>query len=385
MQQMEGALDGIRVIDLTQNMAGPTCAMILGDYGADVIKVEPPGGEVTRQVAPFMGGESTAYMMRNRNKRSIVLNLKDDADREVFLGLLDKADILLESNRPGVMDRLGFGYEALKTRVPRLIYGSISGYGQTGPMADHGGFDVMAQGMSGLMAANGPKDGAPHRVSTPFCDLSAGVYMATGLLAALEARHRTGQGQWVDTSLLEAALAMQPYEANHYFATGEVPPRMGQAHRGVAPYQVMPTADGYMTIGAGVDKFYAAFCGLMGREDLVADPRFKTIPDRVQNLDALIPILSEETCKQPTDWWLERLEAAGIPCGPVLDHAQVLTHPQTLARHMVEEVDHPTAGRMKMLGIPVKMSGTPGGIRRPAPRLNEHGDEIRADLPRKKR
>lgn len=374
---MTGALEGIRVIDLTQNLAGPFCSMNLADQGADVIKVEPPGGEGTRQVAPLINGESTPFMMWNRNKRSLVLDFKQSDDKEVLFSLLADADIVMESFRPGVMDRLGLGWEDLRTRFPRLIYGSISGYGSSGPMAGQGGFDVMAQGMAGLMAVNGPKDGPPHRLPLPFCDLSAGLFLTIGLLSALEARHRTGQGQKVETSLLEAATAMQHYEANHFFVTGEAPPRVGQAHRGVAPYQVLPTADGYMTVGAGMQKAYSGFCTVMGREDLIDDPRFTTVPDRIANLNSLIEILSEETRKQPTSWWLERLEAEGIPCGPVLDHAQLLTHPQILARDMVEEVEHPKAGRLKTLGIPVKLSDTPGSIRRPAPSLGEHDTELR--------
>ena len=377
---MPAALDGIRVIDLTQNLAGPYCSMQLGDNGADVIKVEQAGGDPTRAVAPFIEGESTPFMIKNRNKRSIVLNLKDKTDCEVFLNLLATADILMESFRPGAMDRLGFGFDAMHARFPRLIYGSISGFGATGPLANHGGLDVMAQGMSGLMVVNGPKDGPPHRLPLPICDLAAGLFLNIGLLSALEARHRTGRGQHVETSLLESATALQTYEANHFFMTGEAPPRIGQAHRGVAPYQVMPTADGYMTIGAGSQKFYKAFCHIAGREDMIADARFATVPDRVANLDALIDALSQETRKHPTNWWLERMEANGIPCGPVLDHAELLTHPQTLARDMVVEIDHPKAGRTRALGNPVKYSETPTSIRRHAPSLDEHGPELRKEV-----
>lgn len=320
---MTGALDGIRVIDLTQNLAGPYSTMNLADHGADVIKVEPKGGEVTRQVPPIVGGESAAFMMWNRNKRSIVLDLKDPAGLAVLKGLLSDADMLLESFRPGVMERLGLGYKALHETFPRLIYGSISGYGASGPMVGSGGFDVMAQGMSGLMAVTGPKDGPPHRLPIPICDLAAGLFMTVGLLSALEARHRTGRGQKVETSLLEAATALQVYEATHYFSTGEAPPRVGQAHRGIAPYQVFPSADGHVTVGAGQQKFYEAFCRLAGVPELIDDPRFRTIPDRVANNDALADLLSRATRRQATAWWVEKLEAQKIPCGPVLDHAQL--------------------------------------------------------------
>jgi CoA:oxalate CoA-transferase len=379
---MPGALDGIRVIDLTQNLAGPFSSMNLADHGADVIKVEPPDGEATRLVAPFLGGESTPFMMWNRNKRSLTLDLKDEADKAVLLALLEEADILMEAFRPGAMERLGLGYETLHPRYPRLIYGSISGYGASGPMAAVGGFDVMAQGMAGLMAVNGPKDGPPHRLPIPLCDLAAGMFLTVGVLAALEARRRTGFGQKVETSLLEAATALQHYEANHVFTTGEPPPRMGQAHRGIAPYQVFPSSDGYLTIAAGLPKFYAAFCRLAARPDLIDDPRFRAVPDRVANNDALVEILSRATIEHPTRWWIDRLEAEGIPCGPVLNHAELLTHPQIIARRMVEEVDHPTAGRLKTLGVPVKLSETPGSVRAPAPRLGEHSAEIRAQAAR---
>jgi CoA:oxalate CoA-transferase len=381
---MAGALTGLRVIDLTQMLAGPFCAMHLADHGADVIKVEPPRGDDVRRVPPFVEGESASFMMWNRNKRSIVLDLKQPDDRATFVDLLGDADILVESFRPGAMAKLGFGYADLKDRFPRLIYGSISGYGQTGPMASQGGFDVMAQGMSGLMAINGPKDGPPHRLPIPICDLAAGLNLAVGVLAAVEARHRTGRGQHVETSLLEAALALQVYEAVHYFTTGDSPPRMGQAHRGIAPYQVFPTADGHVTIGAGQQHFFEAFCKLAGVSELLADARFATIPDRVANTDALIAILSDATRRQPTALWVEQLTAVGVPCGPVYNHHQVLTHEQTVSRRMVEQVDHPRAGAVRTLGVAVKLSETPGEVRRAAPMLGEHADEIRNEIAARK-
>lgn len=377
---MARALEGLRVVDLTQNLAGPFCAMHLADHGADVIKLEPPGGEVVRQVPPFIGGESAPFMMWNRNKRSLVLDLKAEPDRETFLALLATTDILIESFRPGAMAKLGFSYPDLRERFPRLIYGSISGYGQTGPMAGQGGFDVMAQGLSGLMAINGPKDGPPHRLPIPICDLTAGLNMAIGLLAAVEARHRTGEGQHVETSLLEAALSLQVYEAVHYFTTGENPPKMGQAHRGIAPYQVFPSSDGHVTIGAGQQGFFAIFCRLAGLPELVADARFATVADRLANTDPLIAILSEATRLKPTAFWVEELGKAGVPCGPVYNHHAILTHPQVRERRMVETVDHPRAGSVQTLGVSVKMSATPGAVRRHAPSLGEHDAEIRAEL-----
>jgi CoA:oxalate CoA-transferase len=373
---MPGALEGMRVIDLTQMLAGPLCAMNLADHGADVIKVEPPQGEDLRSVPPIVEGESAAFMMWNRNKRSITLNLKDPADHATLLDLIAEADVLLESYRPGVMARLGLDWDSLNERFPRLIYGSVSGYGQTGPYSKRGGFDVMAQGISGLMSITGPRDGPPHRLPIPICDLAAGLNLTIGVLAAVEARHRTGRGQYVETSLLEAAVALQVYEAVHYFTAGTNPPRMGQAHRGIAPYQVFPSADGYVTIGAGMQRFFEMFCRLAEAPELLTDPRFATVPDRVAHNDALIELLSEATRKHTTEWWVRELDGLGIPCGPVLNHEQLFNHPQIVHRRMVETVEHPKAGQVKTLGVPIKLSETPGSIRFGAPLLGQHAKEI---------
>jgi crotonobetainyl-CoA:carnitine CoA-transferase CaiB-like acyl-CoA transferase len=377
---MSGALEGIRVIELAQVLAGPFCAMNLADHGADVIKVEPLKGEDIRRVPPFVKDESGPFMMWNRNKRSIALDLKNPEDKATLLALLEDADVLLESFRPGVMARLGLGWEQLKERFPRLVMGSISGYGQTGPMATRGGFDVMAQGMSGLMSINGPKEGPPFRLPIPICDLTAGLYITIGVLTALQARERTGRGQYVETSLLDAATALQMYEAVHYFTNGTNPPRLGQAHRGIAPYQVFPSADGYVTIGAGQQHFYEAFCRLAEVPELISDPRFGSIADRVANNDALTALLEPATVRHTTAWWVEHLDGVGVPCGPVLNHEQLFNHPQVLARGMVADVTHARAGQLKTLGIPVKLSATPGSIRHGAPLLDQHGQEIRDEI-----
>ncbi|MDB5932314.1 MAG: CoA transferase [Polaromonas sp.] len=354
--------------------------MNLADHGADVIKVEPPNGDDVRRTPPLVAGESVPFMMWNRNKRSIMLNLKDAADKAILLDLLGDADILIESFRPGVMARLALDWNCLKDRFPSLIVASVSGYGQTGPMARHGGFDVMAQGMSGLMSINGERDGQPLRLPIPICDLSAGLYLTIGILAAVQARHRTGRGQYVETSLLEAATALQVYEAAHYFTFGTNPPRMGQAHRGSSPYQVFPSADGYVTIGAGQQNFFEAFCRLAAVPELIADGRFASLPDRVRNNDALVELVAVCTRKHGTDWWIAELEKSGIPCGPVFEHEQVFEHPQIVARRMVETVAHPKAGVLKTLGLPVKLSDTPGSVRFAAPMLDEHAEEIKMKL-----
>ncbi|MCC7275484.1 MAG: CoA transferase, partial [Alphaproteobacteria bacterium] len=254
------------------------------------------------------------------------------------------------------------------------------GFGQTGPYAGRGGFDLMTQAMSGLMAVNGPADGPPHRLPIAISDVAAGLFLAVGLLSALWRRERTGRGQWVETSLYEAAVSLGVYEAAHCFATGERPPRIGQAHRGSSPYQVFQTADGWMTVGAPQQNFYVRFCAIIGRPELIDDPRFLTNADRVANNDALVALIQEAMRGHPTAHWMAALEDAGIPAGPVMTHDQVFADPQILQREMVVETEHPTAGRMRNLGVAVKMSETPGGVRRPAPTLGQHSAEIRAEV-----
>ncbi len=375
---MASALDGLTVIDLTTHLSGPYCAMILADHGADVIKVERPGGDDTRRVPPFIGGESAPFMLWNRNKRGVVLDLKQPDDRAVLLALIDEADVVIENFRPGTMDRLGLGWEDLHARNPRLIYGAISGFGQTGPYAKRGGFDLVAQAMSGLMAMNGPKDGPPHRLPIAISDVTAGMFLAIGILMALEARHRTGQGQRVETSLVEAALSMQVYEAAQYLATGTRPERLGQAHRGSSPYQMFATADGHIVVGGAGQAMFLRLCAIVERPDWPDDPRFATNAARVAHNDELVALIEARLRTRPSAWWLARLEEAGVPAGPVMTHDQVFADPQVLARGMVAEVEHATAGRVRTLGVPVKLDATPGGVRRPAPALDEHGDAIRA-------
>ncbi|MDE2005051.1 MAG: CoA transferase [Rhodospirillales bacterium] len=372
---MPGALDGLRVLDLTSNLSGPYCCMMLADHGADVIKIEQPGkGDAARQMPPFVNGESAPFMIWNRNKRSVVMDLK--ADRERFLTLVDGADFVVENFRPGVMDRLGLGWPTIHARNPRAIMGSISGFGQTGPYSSRGGFDLIAQAMSGLMSVNGPEDGPPFRLPIAISDVAAGMFLGFGLLAALEARHRTGLGQHVETSLLEAATSFCVYEAAHYFATATRPPRIGQQHRGSSPYQVFATADGHITIGASQQKFFAALCGIVGLKELVADPRFASVAERVRHNRALVALLAVPLAGKPSAHWLEALEAAGIPAGPVLGFDQILTDPHMLARGMVATTEHPVTGTFRTLGVPLKLSATPGAVRTPAPRLGEHTDEV---------
>lgn len=373
---MPGALDHLLVLDLTSHLSGPYCAMMLADQGADVIKIEPPVGDSARNMPPFVNGESAPFMTWNRNKRSVVMDFKKQADRMAFLRLVDKADVVIENYRPGVMDRLGIGWDVLHARNPRVILASISGFGQTGPYSSRGGFDLITQAMSGLMSTNGPADGPPHRLPIAISDVTAGMFLAFGVMTALEARHRTGEGQRVETSLFEAATSLAVYESAHYFATGTRPERIGQAHRGSAPYQCFQTADGYITVGASQQKFFEGFCNLTGLPSLLTDERFATNALRVKNNDALIALLQAKVIEQPSSFWLSELEKLGIPAGPVQYYDEVFTDPQILARDMVVETTHPVTGPFKTMGVPVKLSATPGSVRTPAPRLGEHTEAI---------
>ncbi len=371
------ALDGLRVIDLTSHLSGPYCSMILADQGADVVKVERPGkGDETRGMPPFVAGESAPFMLVNRNKSSIVLDLKNPEDREACRGLAREADVFIENFKPGTAARLGLGYEALAALNPRLVYCSISGFGQTGPYRDRGGFDLIVQGMSGMMSVNGPEDGPPHRLPMPIADITTGMFAAIGILAALQARARTGRGQQVDAALYDSAVALGVYEAASYFATGRPPARLGQAHRGAAPYQIFRTADGWITIGGASQAIWLRLCRALGRPDLAEDPRFKDNAARVANREALVEVLQAILAGAPTSHWVATLQAADIPAGPVQSYDAVLADPQVRAREMVAEIGHPGAGRMAVLGIPVKLSATPGDLRRPAPRLGEHNGEV---------
>jgi len=374
---MAGALDGLVVLDLTTHLSGPFCGMQLADMGADVIKIESPQGDSMRGAPPFVEGESAPFMLWNRNKRGLRLDLKNKDDLEVFWELVDGADVVLENFRPGVMKRLGLGWEALHARNKRLVLGSISGFGQTGPYAGRGGFDLIIQAMSGLMSVTGLKNGPPYRIPLAISDVGAGLYLTIGVLSALQARHKTGAGQWVETSLLEATVSLGVYEAANYFANGIRPEKLGQGHRGSSPYQVFQTKDGWITIGAAQQNFFKKTCEMIGRPELVDDPRFKANALRVKNNAAIVEILQAELIKKRNDDWLAEFEAAGIPAGPVLHHDEVFADPQILSRGMVAEVEHARAGKQKTLGVPLKLSATPGGVRRPAPTLGQHDAEIR--------
>jgi formyl-CoA transferase len=372
----ERALAGLRVLDVTQVMAGPFCAMILADLGADVVKIEPPSGDSSRQMPGTRDNDSPGFNAVNRGKRSVVLDLKKPEGRAALAQLARAADILIENYRPGVMASFGLDYATLAEENPRLIYASISGYGQTGPSARKGGFDLIAQAVSGIMSITGEPGGAPVKAGIPVTDLGAGLFALVGILAALEYRHRSGRGQHVDTSLVDAGVALSVWEATEYFTTGRAPQPMGSAHRMNAPYQAFHCADGFIVIGGATDRLFPKLCDVLGHPEWTARPEFASTPSRVTHRAELERVIEEVTRTQPRRHWLERLEAADIPCGPLNDYSQVFADPQVQAREMVVEVDHPTLGHIRALGSPIKMSETPPEVHGRAPRLGEHTAEV---------
>jgi crotonobetainyl-CoA:carnitine CoA-transferase CaiB-like acyl-CoA transferase len=379
---MSGPLKGIKVIELAQIMAGPTCGMLLADMGADVIKVEKlPGGDDTRSYTePSIAGESAAFMMLNRNKRGIAVNLKTPGGLEVVKRLLADADVVTENYRKGTLEKLGLGYAVLEKLNPRLVYCAVSGYGRTGPYADKGGFDLIAQGFAGLMSITGEPGGAPVKSGTSIADINAGIFAALGIVSALLARVESGRGQMVETSLMEAAIQQTYWQSAIYFATGVNPGPSGSAHILTAPYQAFPTADGWINVGGANQANWERIVKVIDRPELAADARFRTNGDRMRNLAALTPLIAERMLTRSSADWIAVFEAAGVPVGPVNRIGEMLADPQVAAREMVVEVEHTRAGRMKTLGLPIKFSATPGGVRRAAPTLGEHTREILAVL-----
>lgn len=374
------SLSHIKVLDLTSHLSGPYCAMILADHGADVVKIESPnGGDQLRKTPPFQDGESAPFMLWNRNKRSMVMDLKSAEDHKTVLKMIEVADVLIENFKPGTAKRLGIDYETVSAINSKLIYCSISGFGQTGPYSPRGGFDLIACGMSGLMSINGPPEGPPYRIPMPVSDVCGGMNGAIGILMALVARDQTGFGQHVDTSLFEAGISLGVYEAANVFATGQVPERLGQAHRGSAPYQLFTTSDGFMTIGGAQDSFWRGTCKILGCEHLLNDGRFTSKADRVENNAQLVEELGKYFIRCTTKELCEAFEAEGIPAGPVMNHVEVFNDPQTLHREMVVETQHSKLGQTKTIGVPVKLSKTPASIRKGAPLLGEHNQEVLSD------
>ncbi|HEX6162338.1 MAG TPA: CoA transferase, partial [Vicinamibacterales bacterium] len=353
--------------------------MLLADMGARVIKVEPPDGDSTRSMAGAKGNDSAAFNAVNRGKLGAVIDLNTPQGRSVFKRLARSADILVENFRPGVMARHGLDYQSLKSENPRLIYASISGHGQSGPWAGKGGFDLIAQGLSGLMSVTGSPTSGPVKIGVPITDLGAALFAAIGILGALHRRSRTGVGQHIDTSLVDAGIALSVWEAAVYFTTGEVPAPLGTAHRLSAPYQAFRCADGHITIGAANDRNFVKVARVLGHHEWVTDDRFASNTRRIAHRDELARLIEAEMMKQPVAFWLNEFEQAGVPCGPILDYEHALTTPQAIAREMTVDVEHPTLGKLRTLGTPIKMSETPLDPRRRGPMLGEHTDTVLAD------
>ncbi len=382
MAETTGPLAGVKVLELAHVMAGPVCGLMLADMGAEVVKMERvPGGDDTRDMRrPSIEGESAAFMMMNRNKRGIAVDLKTDGGKGVLRRLAEGADVLIENYRTGTLERLGLGYDGLSQINPGLIWCEISGFGRTGPYAERGGFDLIAQGMSGLMSITGEGPGRPPvKVGGPVTDITAGILGAMGVLATYIERAKTGRGQRVDTSLFEAGIVHTYWQSAICFATGTPPGPMGSAHPLSAPYQAFQTADGWITVGGANQKNWRALLGVLEAPELGQDPRFADGASRMAHLAQMEEALSALFAKRPSAEWLERLEAAGVPAGPVLDIGEMQRDPQTLARGMVVEVAHERLGAVKTIGLPVKFSETPGGVRHRAPAYGEHTREVLAE------
>jgi len=376
-------LDGVRVLDVSQVMAGPFACMLLGDLGADVIKVEPPKtGDQTRGAMGFKlkGDDSMGFLNMNRNKRSIALNLKSAAGREVMLKLVARADILVENYRPGVMKRLGIGYDECRKVNPRLVYVSISGFGQSGPWAGRPGFDLMAQAMSGIMSVTGTPGGPPLKAGVPVADIGCAMFAVYAMLAAYIGRQKSGEGQYIDASLFDAALAFSVWDICDYWGTGRPPEKLGTANKMTAPYQAMASSDGHFVMGATNQKLWQQLCVLMERPELAGDERFATIAARLANRAALVEALEQTFRQRPTAYWVETLLQAGIPAGPILTYPEAFDSEHGRERRMRMEIDHPVEGKVPNIGFAVKLAGTPQQVRRHPPLLGEHTDEVLREL-----
>jgi formyl-CoA transferase/CoA:oxalate CoA-transferase len=375
-------LTGVTIVDLSRVLAGPYCTMLAADMGARVIKIEhPERGDDTRAWGPpFIEGESAYYLSVNRNKESVALDFKTPDGRAALDALIARADVLVENFRPGTLDALGLGYRDLAARHPRLIYVSISGFGHTGPRRDEAGYDAVAQAESGLMSITGTADGPPVRLGVAIADIASGMFAYQGLLAALIARDRTGRGQHVDVGLLDAATALLTYQASRAFATGVAPGRSGNRHQSIAPYDTFDTADGALVLAVGNDALWPRFCRVAGLDLQAADARYATNAGRVTHYDELRPVIATALSRRPARDWIHALRAAGVPCGAVRSVVDALADPQLAAREMVVTVDHPTIGPLPLLGVPVKLSDTPGSVRTAPPRLGEHTEHVLNEL-----
>ena len=372
-------LAGIHVLDLTRVLSGPYCTMLLADMGARVIKIEQPGkGDDTRAWGPpFLEGESAYFLSINRNKESVTLDFKHEEGRALLERLIAKSDVVVENFRPGTLTKLGLDYQTLAPRHPRLVYCSISGFGQTGPRTKEAGYDAVIQGEGGLMSITGPPDGPSYRLGVAIADVVSGMFAAYGVAMALFARERTGRGQEVDLAMLDSVAALLTYQAGNYFASGNVPGRLGNRHPSIVPYETFAASDGDFVLAVGNDEQWRRFCAVAGLPD---DPRFATNRQRVTGYDEVRPFVAERLRTQSRQHWIDRLTAAGIPCGSVRNLQELFADPQIHAREMVAQLEHATIGPLRMLGIPVKLSDTPGAVRTPPPRLGQHTDAVFQEL-----
>ncbi len=373
-----GALAGYLVVDLTRVLSGPYCTMVLGDMGARVIKIEQPrkGDDTRAWGPPFVQGESAYFMSANRNKESVTLDFKKPEGRAILDALIARADVVVENFRPGTLDRLGLGYPDVHARHPRLVYCSISGFGHTGPRRDEPGYDAVMQGEGGLMSVTGDADGPPFRLGVAIADIVAGLWAAQGITLALLAREKTGGGQHVDIGMLDGVTALLSYQASFYLTAGVVPQRMGNRHPTIVPYETFPASDGEFVLAVGNDDLWRRFCSVIGLDALRDDARFATNRARVEHRDELKPLIDERLRARPRADWIASLTAAGVPCGSVRSIAEVLADPQIAAREMVVPVEHAVLGPMRSLGVPVKLSETPGRVRSAPPALGQHTDAV---------
>ena len=378
---MSGPLSGIKVLDLTRVLAGPYATMILSDLGAEVIKIEQPEiGDESRNFGPFKNGFSLYFMSVNRGKRSITLDLKTDRGKDIFKQLVKQSDILVENFRPGTMKKLGLDYETLAAEHPALIYAACSGFGQTGPFAEKGAYDMIIQGMGGIISITGEPDGPPVRVGTSISDITAALFTTIGILSALHNRNSTGKGQLVDVAMLDSLVAVLESAIVRYFATDEIPQPLGSRHPAITPFEAFESADGHIIIAIGNDTLWAKFCEHVDQKNLISDPRFSTNVERTANHSELFPILSEIMRQRTTDEWIDALENIGVPCGPINTIDKVVNHPQVQARNMITQVIHQMTGAVEVPGLPIKLSDTPGDVDIPAPNLGEHTVEILTDV-----
>lgn len=378
---MDGPLKGIRVLDLTRILAGPYAGMILRDLGAEVIKIEQPVvGDEARGIGPFKNDFSLYFMSINRGKKSLTLNLKSQSGKDIFVNLVKKSDILLENFRPGAMKKLGLDYEFLKTHHPSLLYAACSGFGQTGPYAGRGAYDMIIQGMGGMISITGEPDRPPVRVGTSISDLTAALFTAIGILSALRHRDQTGEGQFIDVGMLDCQVAILENALVRYLSTGDVPQPLGRRHPTITPFEAFESADGYVVIAMGNNVLWKKFCKYVNRPELIGDERFHTNAARTEHHEELFPILAQIMRQRSTDQWVAALEDIGVPCGPVNTVDKVASDPQVLAREMIVEVEHEKTGTIGIPGVPIKLSKTPGRVDAPAPNLGEHSEEILSEL-----